>query len=701
MDINISVKINNIDASSGTVRVTNDYPVITWSFTQNPELEIIVDEYFGELEENFATRQESYEIRISTSKMNLGEQSFIGNRIETSSVRSSDRFWNYYGIPLKRGGKYYGQIRVQDDFGRYSEWETFGFVYNNLPVVSNADISPSQPSVTDNLIFSYSFFDRDSDLDRDSSIRWFKNGVHQRQFDNILTIRSNFLQIGDIWSVDIVPFDGYEEGERVSSQSVAIVKTSITLSDIKVLPENPNENSLFKADYSISELSEEKNVSVRWFINGQYDSQYDDMIYIRPDVSPGDIIRCEVKASKGTYFYSSEEKTIGYSDFIVNDIMVDGRKETFDVSTTMPVIGWKNRVPEGLSVNYTSIKIGTFYEASNIYSEIIENDREVFIVPANLLERGKDYYVSIAISNTASFDNYSIEHFRIIGSRWEEDVNNSVGWTIEVMYLIESSESFNEDKYQFIRFNDGTYYGEVRIYSQKLSFISEDITTSVLLTTSGMNLLTIATQGTDIKIYLNRNLVIDGVLTQESSEKTLAFGNDTGTKDNFTIRYKYFSYSVSGSYPPGSIQYTTVQFHTYLNFRESEVVAMKGYIKNYKEYKVFAVNPDDITEGGSVFALESSVSTEASTVSRTLAPINSIKKSLDSSKIVFAHSKGISVIEGYVINSFDNEIIFVDDNDIVYQIFPPDRNWLLIQNTGLDSAYFDENGFNINTIRDT
>ncbi len=699
MAITLSVKINNVDVDSGPVRITDDYPVITWSFSQTNK--VIIDEYAGEIREIVIPKQSGYEIRISISNINWGEGSFPGNRINTGFVKSTDRFWNYYGVPLKRGITYYGQIFIENDVEKESRWKEFTFVYNSLPRVGSVVISPEQPSVTANLVLSYNFIDLNSDTDQGSLIRWFKNGVYQRQFNGLFIVSSNFLQIKDIWYADVVPFDGYEYGIRVSSPSVIVTKTSLTVSNVKILPESPNENSLLKVDYDISDLSEKENVSIRWFIRGFYETQYDDMIYIRPIIYPGDTVRCELKSKLGTAFLSSDEKTIGYSDFIIYDIMVDGRKEPLDTSVTIPTIGWKADVPYGLSVNYTSVRIGTFYEASNIYSEVIQNDKRIFTVPSNLLERGMDYYFSVAVSNTTVFDRYYTTHFRIKGSRWEENVSNSTGWTIETMFLIESSGDFDEGEYQFIRLSDGNYYGEIRIYNKKIGFISETLTLSSEVETGGLNILTIVGKDSDIKIYLNRQLVIDGIglLTQEADQKRLIFGNDIGIKDVFIVRYKYFSYSVSGDYHPGTAEYVTVKFHTYLNFPENEVISMRGYVKNYKQYKVFAVNPDKTEEGASIYGLVSNEVVKASTVSRTMAPINKIASSPDSSKIVFAHSKGISVIEGYVINPFDHEIIFTEDDDTINQIYPTERNWLLIQNMGVDAAYFDGSGFNIDTIR--
>ena len=85
-------------------------------------------------------------------------------------------------------------------------------------------------------------------------------------------------------------------------------------------------------------------------------------------------------------------------------------------------------------------------------------------------------------------------------------------------------------------------------------------------------------------------------------------------------------------------------------------------------------------------------------VSRTFSPINNISKSPDGKIAVYAHNRGISIMRGYVINSFNHELIFVDSNDVLYETLPTSRGWELVRNTGYDAAYFDSDGLNINTL---
>ncbi|KKM03150.1 hypothetical protein LCGC14_1777310 [marine sediment metagenome] len=710
--INLTIKIDNNLTTPGDInvyaKVVNAYPVINWSFSTIRT--VTIDEYTGLVDSTLVVDQLGYEIRIGTtiSGGTIGTSAFIGDRVSTNFIYSKDKFWNYVGEPLERGRIYYGQINVKDEAGRDSDWVIFSFEYNSLPYVQDVKIEPLVPLVTDDLLIHYNYYDDGGDVQQGTILRWFKNGIYQKQFDNALIVKSRFLQVDDIWSVDVLPSDGYEYGVRITSPSVRVGQTTLVVSSLEVFPRNPNENDVLRAKYNYESLVFDDVPNIRWFINGQLVKEFNDLKFARPNVVPGDSVKFEIRPKGSTIYISSEEVEITYSDFVVYDIMVDGRKESLQVSTISPTISWKVYRPYNKSVNYVSIQIGTFYQADNIYTTVIQTDREIFLKHINLLERGIDYYITISVSDTQTFNKYISSHFRISGSRWEESVDNSTGWTIETLFIIgeieqTTQEVYDETSYQVIKFNDGNRFGEVRIHNQRISFASEDFTLSSELDTTKANVLTIVGRGDNIKIYLNRNLIIDGtgLFTQASDKKTLEIGNTTG-KD-FVVNYKYFYYTISGDFYPGiSTEYSDIKFHNFLEFENNESVALRSYVKDYTDYKIFGVNPDDVTESGSIYALVPGREQEHSTVSRTFAPINKIRSSPDGKKIAVAHSKGISLVTGYIISAFDYEIDFynlgLDASGNYIYTYPNSYTWELMQNLGYEAGYFESDGFHINTI---
>ena len=400
-NVNLTVKINNVNAidsydsidASKAINIGLDYFTITWQPTFVDIVEI--DTGTGEIEGVEEADQYSYEIRISTSDSGIGTDEFVGNVINTDVVISENRFWQYRGVVLTRGGTYYGQVRITDELSQISSWEVFSFHFNVLPVASNVSISPSSPSVTDDLTLSYDFNDNDGTVEDGTVIRWYKNGSVQDILKNSTTVRSEFLQNKDVWSADVLPSDGFEYGARVEAAPVIVSSDSIivSVSTIKVLPESPNENDILKAEYSFSNSREEGNVSIRWFINDLLISKFNEKVYIRPEVVPGDIVRCEVKHSQASSYVSSEDVEVVSSNFVISKIFVESQEEPLDVSVVSPVLRWSINVPYGKTVRYLSVKIGKFYGSSDVYSEVVETDNQSYKIPPNLIKIGIDYYV--------------------------------------------------------------------------------------------------------------------------------------------------------------------------------------------------------------------------------------------------------------------------------------------------------------------
>ena len=690
MAFELSLKLNNqiVEDYFSSVRVSNDHPTLSWDF--DIVNKTTVDSDTGVISVIGEYPQIAYEIKISTINTNIGDSLFVGNIVQTGLVSSQDLFWKYVGPQIERGATYYGQIYVVDEFSRESDIRTFSFSYNSLPYVNNAYISPSLPSVTDNLQLNYDYFDDDGDLESNTTIRWFKNGTYQRQFDNSFVINSSFLQNNDIWSADIYPSDGYEYGSRVTSPQIIITPTVITLSNLSISPKNPNPNDVLKANYEVSDDFETDNVFIRWYINESVVVDLNDQKTVKPDIQAGDVIRFEIKHKDAFEYVSSSIVNIVDSDFVVVNIIVDGSHEPLGVSSITPNVKWDVFIPDGKSINYTSIKIGTFYEADNVYTTVLEGNIKTFTIPTNNLEKGRDYYISIAASDTQTFVKYESTHFRVDGSRWEKDVSNSTGWIFETLFM---SSGATGDVYQFIRINDGDRFAEVRIYPDKIrlmsgSFITYSVDTSI------SRFLTVAGKGDDIKIYLNRELVIDGegIFTKTSNIKRLEIGDDSGS--SFEVHYKYFSYTTSGYFLPGiSSEYTDLQFHIYMEFEDNEIISLQGY-KNGKY--IFGLNPDNENDSGTIYAIKAGEAKRVPTVARTFTPINRIGKSPDGKIVVFAHSQGSTVINGYSIANYNNEMIFTTDSLTTQYLV--DNGWEIVKNADYNINYFSSDGFNINTL---
>jgi len=249
--------------------------------------------------------------------------------------------------------------------------------------------------------------------------------------------------------------------------------------------------------------------------------------------------------------------------------------------------------------------------------------------------------------------------------------------------------------YHVIRINDGSYFAELKIKDNSIILISGEVIEYNIDLTK-IRILTIVGKNNDIKIYIDREMVIDGTgkFTRQSSSKILEFG--CPTDGEFNVSYKYFSYTVSGYFLPGeNDEYSNMKFYTFMEFPDNEIIGFKNYMEGKN---IFGLNPDNRNNNSSIYVVKAGSEYKSNTVCRTFAPINKINISNDKKKIVCAHSKGVTIISGYSINTFDKESIFVDDDGNNSNLLPENEGWEMVQNSRGEIVYFDDMGFNINTL---
>lgn len=674
MAINLIIKVNN--STAFPARIVDGYPVVTWDFG---ELHLITGDEYGSLVGDDLIDQLGYELRIGTLSDDWGNGSFDGDLVQTLFQTTTSRQYRYDGSRLERGNTYYGQLKVTDERSNESSWEIFSFKFNTLPVASIVTLSPTNPGVTDNLVLSYDFGDADGDSEQDSKIRWFRNGTYERQFDDQIIINSEFLSYNDTWVADISPSDGYEFGERQSTTVATVNSIAPIASGLKILPEHPNQNDILKAYYDLdSEIDTDSGI-IRWYINDALMSNFNDSKFIRTSFSAGDRIRFEMRPYDGSSFgiaLSSEEVVVESSGFIVHNLRIEGQTNPLNAISLRPVISWDVRTQETTQPSYVSVRIGSFAGSADIYSEIVQTNRTNYRVPVNLINRGRDYYVSIAVSDSTTFVQYTIAHFRVTGESWDISVSNSIGWTIETAFVVDQSATFDAGKFQVIRIQDGTKFCEVRIYADRISLTS-DTTETKIVSLEKIHNLTVVGKDSDVKLYLDNSLLIDGtgMLTQGVSIKRLEVGSFVS---GLTVNYQSIYYTVAGDFHPDtSAEFSDVQFHTFTKFEDSEVTGIKGFFSDPSHHRIITVNPDT-GEGGSVVSIVPGAPAARSTVNRTYSPINKIRLSPNQIYSAVAHSRGMSLIKGYFIIDYSQEDIFTNESSVL----PDAGEWELVQNVG-------------------
>ncbi|NJL70325.1 MAG: hypothetical protein HC888_01345 [Candidatus Competibacteraceae bacterium] len=674
-----NLRVNGI-VSADIVRVLTDRAIFSWSLTGN---EAVIGDGSGEIVGSGFVEQASYEFRLGTLSSNWGNNSFVGNVVATGSVASLNRYYALASGFLSRGTLYYAQVRVTDELGATTAWKTARLSFNSLPIVSSVSILPASPAVGDDLTLDYIFSDADSDVESGSLVRWFRNGVHIRELDGSFTVESRFLDYGDEWSADILPADGYEYGSRSTTAIVTVERTSPVVEDVYISPEVPTVNDILTVNYAFTSEAGNDVSSIRWYVNGDLQSDKNDQRFVRLLLEAGDKVRVEVTPEDGINSgttLASEEVAVLPGQFVIENIVVEGQFEPLNVMTKKPVLSWRLANPPGRAATTISLKIGTFWGADNVYSTTFSAERAVFEIPLGILNRGCDYFVSLAASDDGTYDNYAATRFRISGSRWNESVNNATGWTFETVFLIGEGSG-----YQSVKFEDGAKFGEVRIYSDKLIWASLVETESESLELNVPKRLTVAGQGSNAKVYLDGALVIDatGKLDRVTEDKSLLLG----TSDSEGLEVDYYSvfYTTGGAYYPDvSPQFGDIAFHAYAEFKSQELVGIKGVLRETEQYKVVAANPFDERLGGAVYKIVPGSRAKYVTVNPTYTPINRIKFSPSLRFAAFAHSRGLTIFDSYYIVRYDSEADFQAD-----QSLPDPTQWELNHNIGKPVAEVD------------
>jgi hypothetical protein len=674
------LRINN-QAATATVRITDPFPTISWTYS--PITRVVTSDPPGEIASTQTAAQFSFEIRISDSNAALGTDSFIGHNAEVT-VLFDGTSWRFRGTDLNRGELYYGQIRVTDVLGNVGDWQTFTFQYNALPSVSGVTITPASPTAHDTLSLSYTFVDPDGDLERNSLIWWYRNGVHDRRFDGYTSIDSKYLVYGDTWSVQVIAGDGYEHGGTASSSTVTVTTTAPVAAGLSISPENPTYDDPLYAVYDITSATGDDESTVEWYVNGV---QQATGRFARLNVVEGDVVHFEITpsdgVSEGTYLVSPSV-TIAAPKFRVLDLRVQNRVCPKNLRSLTPTISWDVGGPGG-TPTLLSVHIGTVPFSDNIASYSLETSTPSFTIPDGVLEAGRDYFVSVAIGDEKGLGDYAVTDFRIFGSKWHDAVSNSTGWTIETVFRVDGGLSGIEygeiADYHGIRIHDGTKSAEIRFFVDKIALVSGG-TKQTLGDFTESSVITITGQGSNIKIFQNYKLILDGsgLFTAATTEKSIEFGSLQGSMDGW---YQHLYYSVEGAYEPNvSLRYAELGFEPFY-----DSTGHINYVTNANGTLYFS----SCTTGDAsrVFQVKDNESqSKATAASRAFIKFYNIVNTGKHTYI--CHSSGATAMVNYPVVNYDNVLNLAGGDD------PVDGGWKLFSNDA-SVASFGGSGLTIDT----
>ncbi|MHA2169982.1 MAG: DUF2341 domain-containing protein [Candidatus Kariarchaeaceae archaeon] len=206
----------------------------------------------------------SLEIRWWLFNLTLGKfESFINDTDTILNTSTSDNDLWRVDVWINDGINY--SVRTS------SATISIGVPPNNPPSAWYVNLTSSNPVAGGYLYANYTFVDPDVDDESLTTFQWFKNGIHQPEFDGIQTLTTATLIKGDNWTVQVKPQDSKNDfGEWNSSLQITILNTAPEVISAEVFPSsNIYTSNALLVDYQATDIDDDTitNISIVW-LNG-------------------------------------------------------------------------------------------------------------------------------------------------------------------------------------------------------------------------------------------------------------------------------------------------------------------------------------------------------------------------------------------------------------------------------------------------
>jgi len=204
-----------------------------------------------------------------------------GGRItELDDQNSVSSLWT------RSGDEWQASIKPHDgtDYGDTAWTATLVIGSSNTQPSATAYINPSGNAVTTNslqVVVGYS--DPDGDSKESTEIRWLRDGTQISAYNDMTVIPPEATTKGQEWAAEARVSDGLMWSDWVTTDPVTIQNTPPVVTSISMLPEGDLYTTanltVFWEQTDIDGDSESES-QIRWWINGNWVQDYDDMITI-------------------------------------------------------------------------------------------------------------------------------------------------------------------------------------------------------------------------------------------------------------------------------------------------------------------------------------------------------------------------------------------------------------------------------------
>ncbi|MEK7399208.1 MAG: PKD domain-containing protein, partial [Candidatus Poribacteria bacterium] len=209
--------------------------------------------------------------KIFLDRMNGVEQTqYAGQQVISANTLKGEQW--YFTVKPKDGIDY-GEMKTSDIVS----------IKNTVPVADRLIITPSNPLKSDALVIEYEYKDKDNDAENGTEIKWFKDGVEQAQYSDLVPpsngrteqkIPPNSIAKGERWHFTVKPKDGTDFGDVKTSLEVVVGNNPPIVSDIFIEPSEPKARESLKCIYTYSDADNdiEDGTEIKWYRDDIYQS---------------------------------------------------------------------------------------------------------------------------------------------------------------------------------------------------------------------------------------------------------------------------------------------------------------------------------------------------------------------------------------------------------------------------------------------
>jgi hypothetical protein len=175
-------------------------------------------------------------------------------------------------------------------------------IANSIPVISNIEILPSNPTTRSNLEARYEYSDLDNDIEKDTKITWYCNDIEKSSLNDKSTVPSILTEKGDIWYFTVQPNDGQAFGELLNSDSITVQNSAPIAHNLTLTPMYPSGDDKLVGTYQYFDEDDDNESApeIRWYKNGLVQSRYNDILEVESNATEkGDLWYFSIRVFDG------------------------------------------------------------------------------------------------------------------------------------------------------------------------------------------------------------------------------------------------------------------------------------------------------------------------------------------------------------------------------------------------------------------